>query len=856
MAMQFDPNTGQWIQGPGTTPQGGAPAQPGYPQPTTTGATGQDPNPRWVQMPDGRVVNANSPQFGGPGWGPSTAAPAGGQGNAPALPANNGGPGSQDTGTIQAWLTSQGVSGSDLNYYTQQIQSKSDGLSQANANYWAGKIGGGGGGSSSGGGGGMYGPQNTFSPLAPFGGIGGAPQSSYNPGGIGAPPGYQYQPIQGLNPFSFPGVYNPAPQPQGPQQTGGQAPAPAARAPQPPQDPTQGGPFPGAIMVNGGWRDGTNDQSPDVQAVKTQYAQAQSDYQTALKTYQTAQQAPATTGGQQPQPGQQVGSSPGQLPQPQPGQQVGTSPGQLPQPGQQIGVSPGQLPQPGQQLGTSPGQLPQPGDQQLGSSSPNEGVLPTGTDPNQQLGSSPGQQPQSGLDPTQQIGVSYGGGSNGMGYPGADYSSLTPAMREQIGLPPAGTDPTQQIGMSSGQQPQPGNPYGTQPNTGSLYAAGNTLPLYQSPQQFQSPGNFGYDALQSPVGFQGGTFQGPTADEAAADPGYQFALQQAQQGLQQSAIAKGGLNSTGTAKNLADYTQAAAGQQYQNVYARDLAAFQAQQGLNQSAYGLNAGTQLAYQGQGYGQSANTYGMNYANQFQANQANQANQLAAYQTNAGTQLGAQGQAFNQALQGYQTNAAQNFQNQQANFQNAYNVNQGNFGNQLAAYQATTGANQAASALNANTANQAWQNNYQQAWNTYQSQVQQQEAAAGLGYQYAGLGLQQQNQNYNQAANTYGMNYNAQYQQPFNNSLALAGLGYSAASNPYGQNYANNAGNIYQGIGNAYGAGQVGSANAFGQGAAGVANGINFAALYPTLYGQQPKTPQPFNPFGSTVGAPSGY
>jgi len=64
-------------------------------------------------------------------------------------------------------------------------------------------------------------------------------------------------------------------------------------------------------------------------------------------------------------------------------------------------------------------------------------------------------------------------------------------------------------------------------------------------------------------------FTPPTAEEAAADPGYQFTLGEGERALEQSAAGRGVLNTSGTLKNLVDYGQNAASTQYNNVYNRD-----------------------------------------------------------------------------------------------------------------------------------------------------------------------------------------------------------------------------------------------------------------------------------------------
>lgn len=68
----------------------------------------------------------------------------------------------------------------------------------------------------------------------------------------------------------------------------------------------------------------------------------------------------------------------------------------------------------------------------------------------------------------------------------------------------------------------------------------------------------------------GKTFQSPTNVTEQNDPGYQFRLAQGNQALQNSAAARGGLLSGGTAKALNDYAQGSASQEYGNVYNRAL----------------------------------------------------------------------------------------------------------------------------------------------------------------------------------------------------------------------------------------------------------------------------------------------
>lgn len=63
-------------------------------------------------------------------------------------------------------------------------------------------------------------------------------------------------------------------------------------------------------------------------------------------------------------------------------------------------------------------------------------------------------------------------------------------------------------------------------------------------------------------------FTQPTIEEAMADPGYQFTLDQGNKNLQNWAGARGTLNDSSTAKAMIDYGQGAATTQYGNVWDR------------------------------------------------------------------------------------------------------------------------------------------------------------------------------------------------------------------------------------------------------------------------------------------------
>lgn len=69
-------------------------------------------------------------------------------------------------------------------------------------------------------------------------------------------------------------------------------------------------------------------------------------------------------------------------------------------------------------------------------------------------------------------------------------------------------------------------------------------------------------------------FQAPTAASAAQTPGYQFALQQGELGVENSAAASGGLLTGGTGKALTNYAEGLASTTYQNTFQNAIEQYQ------------------------------------------------------------------------------------------------------------------------------------------------------------------------------------------------------------------------------------------------------------------------------------------
>lgn len=156
------------------------------------------------------------------------------------------------------------------------------------------------------------------------------------------------------------------------------------------------------------------------------------------------------------------------------------------------------------------------------------------------------------------------GGAAAPGLPGSNNQSLA------LAPPPAASAGS----VGGGTAPAPPGPAG-----GSI-TSGILAPYNVPPPSIPS------EPLYTPT-----SFTAPTIDQALAQPGYQFQVQQGQQALQNWAAARGTLNDSGTAKSLIDYGQSAAQQDYGQVYSQMFNAWQANEAARQQAYGINRQSQ-------------------------------------------------------------------------------------------------------------------------------------------------------------------------------------------------------------------------------------------------------------------------
>jgi len=114
-----------------------------------------------------------------------------------------------------------------------------------------------------------------------------------------------------------------------------------------------------------------------------------------------------------------------------------------------------------------------------------------------------------------------------------------------------------------GQTPAPQVPDYSGYNPGGGWSGGNNNPLPAYPR-INIPGAPQFNAPK---------FVAPTMQDAQNEPGYQFRVNQANKALESSAAARGLLRSGGTLTQLGEQTQNFAANEYNNVYNRQLGAF-------------------------------------------------------------------------------------------------------------------------------------------------------------------------------------------------------------------------------------------------------------------------------------------
>lgn len=126
-------------------------------------------------------------------------------------------------------------------------------------------------------------------------------------------------------------------------------------------------------------------------------------------------------------------------------------------------------------------------------------------------------------------------------------------------------------------------------------SAGAQLP------EWQQPADFSYADFAAPA-----AFQAPTAESILSDPSYQFRLDQTNGALENSAAARGVLNSGGTLWDLMKNSSAFASQEYGNIWNRDKQAYDTDVQNQFNTYATNRGNAADIYDRNYGLVKDTF----------------------------------------------------------------------------------------------------------------------------------------------------------------------------------------------------------------------------------------------------------
>lgn len=120
----------------------------------------------------------------------------------------------------------------------------------------------------------------------------------------------------------------------------------------------------------------------------------------------------------------------------------------------------------------------------------------------------------------------------------------------------------------------------------------------------------------------GSPFSAPSGQDVLnADPGYQFRLDQGSGAMQNSAAARGVLNTGGTLQDLVNYGQQSASQEYGNAYGRALNTYQTNYNDSLNGYITNFGNALTKYNTNYNTNYLTPYNQLMNQYQVGQQGQ-------------------------------------------------------------------------------------------------------------------------------------------------------------------------------------------------------------------------------------------
>jgi hypothetical protein len=193
---------------------------------------------------------------------------------------------------------------------------------------------------------------------------------------------------------------------------------------------------------------------------------------------------------------------------------------------------------------------------------------------------------------------------------------------------------------------------------GQMITPYNPLATY-SPVPYTPPPPFRPPAYQGATPFEqdpyaaADPFTGPTATDMTADPGYQFRLQQGQEALERSGAALGVTNTGGTLKDILDYGQRAASQEYGNVFGRQRDVYDLNERNRFNAYEANWGNAMDAYRENERNRAGAFDTNVMNARDAYEMNERNRYQGYTTNELARWGQNLEAENRRSGAYTTN-----------------------------------------------------------------------------------------------------------------------------------------------------------------------------------------------------------
>lgn len=152
----------------------------------------------------------------------------------------------------------------------------------------------------------------------------------------------------------------------------------------------------------------------------------------------------------------------------------------------------------------------------------------------------------------------------------------------------------------------------------SIYQPGPAF----NPGQFSAPAPFSYGD------FNYDSFKAPTLAEAQNQPGYQFALQNGQKALENSAAARGVLRTGGTLKDLFSWGDKFGEQNYGNVFNQDLQGYTTNRANAFDTYNTNRNNAADAYRTNYGVSKDVFDTNYGTSKDAYTLNNQSNLNTY------------------------------------------------------------------------------------------------------------------------------------------------------------------------------------------------------------------------------------